>query len=144
MPAAETLEAAGDALACSVLYEHYARLELKRGRLAAAVAHANRCLTEGAAGYAGQDPGDRQGQAHAVRTFGRALRTAGLVAAAGGRRADATALLDQALDVLRHAEYAETQAEIEFDYGELLLTWGEPAAASAHFRRAYAYRQRHG
>lgn len=131
----------GNEVALSMVYEHYAELELKRGRLDEAAAHAAEGLRLSEQTFQQGLAGDTQARAYAIRTRARALRVAGLAAEAQGQPAVADQHFGQAIELVHEAN-DETARDIELAYAELLVARGAHEQASQHYRAALQRRAR--
>jgi tetratricopeptide (TPR) repeat protein len=140
--AQELLVPTGNRLFLSTVYEHYALLDLARGRLdeAADWARRSRELSESVIGET--QNADAMTQANTMRTAARALRAAGLVEEQRGDTRAADDLFGRALDLLAQIEYDETASEIERAYADLLVARGAHAEAATHYQAAFRHRQR--
>jgi tetratricopeptide (TPR) repeat protein len=140
--AQELLLPTGNRLYLSTVYEHYALLDLARGRLdqAADWARRSRELSESVIGET--QNADVMTQANTMRTAARALRAAGLVEEQRGDTRAADELFGRALDLLSQVEYDETASEIERAYADLLVARGAHAEAATHYQAAFRHRQR--
>jgi len=134
-----------DPVMLSMVYEHQALLDLARGRLVDAQAHATHSRELIAAVVKGQDnapSGDPQAKANATRAYARALAVSGQVAEQRGNTKEVDKLFKQALAALADTQYAETVSEIEVRYADLLSARGQHAEASQHYRAAVRYQGR--
>jgi tetratricopeptide (TPR) repeat protein len=131
----------GNEIALSMVYEHYAELELKRGRLDEAAAYATEGLRLSEQIFQQGRAADAQARANTTRTHARALRVAGLVAEAQGQPDVADARFAQAIELV-HGTHDETARDIELAYAELLVARGAHEQASQHYRAALQRRAR--
>jgi transcriptional regulator with XRE-family HTH domain len=135
------LEAGGNALYLSALYQRYAALELARGRQAEAAGYSARGVQLSEAVYQAQaGQGDPAARSHMLRTYIRALRMAGRVAEAQGDPATADARFTTALDLARDAELWEAAADLAYAYAELLTARGAHEQAGTYYRQAWRHR----
>jgi tetratricopeptide (TPR) repeat protein len=135
------LEATGNPLYLSALYQRYAALELARGRLPEAAEYSARGVQLSEEVYrtqAGQ--GDPAARSNTVRTYIRALRTAGRVAEAQSDPATADTHFTTALDLARDAGLWEAAADLAYAYAELLTTRGAHEQAGTYYRQAWRHR----
>jgi tetratricopeptide (TPR) repeat protein len=135
------LEAGGNPLYLSALYQRYAALELARGRQAEAADYSARGVQLSEAVYQAQaGQGDPAARSHMLRTYIRALRMAGRVAEAQGDPATADARFTTALDLARDAELWEAAADLAYAYAELLTARGAHEQAGTYYRQAWRHR----
>ncbi len=135
------LEAGGNPLHLSALYQRYAALELARGRQAEAAEYSARGVQLSEAVYQAQaGQGDPAARSHMLRTYIRALRMAGRVAEAQGDPATADARFTTALDLARDAELWEAAADLAYAYAELLTARGAHEQAGTYYRQAWRHR----
>jgi transcriptional regulator with XRE-family HTH domain len=125
----------GNEIALSMVYEHYAELELRRQRLAQAEHYAAEGLRLSEGIFQQGLAGDAQARANTVRTYARALRLAGLVAEAQGQPDVADQQFAQAVELVRETN-DETARDIELAYADLLVARGAHEQASKHYRAA--------
>jgi tetratricopeptide (TPR) repeat protein len=125
----------GNEIALSMVYEHYAELELRRQQLPAAADYAAEGLKLSEGVFQQGLAADAQARAHAIRTYARALRVAGLVAEAQGHPDVSDQRFAQAIDLVRDAP-DETARDIELAYADLLVARGAHEQASQHYRAA--------
>lgn len=131
----------GNEIALSMVYEHYAELELKRQALAEAARYAAEGLRLSEGVFQQGLAGDAQAQANTIRTYARALRIAGLIAEARQQPDQADQHFSQAIQLVREAS-DETARDIELAYAELLVARGAHEQASQHYRAALQRRAR--
>jgi len=137
------LQPTGNNLVLSMVYDHYATLELSRGQLERAAEYAQQSLRLSEQAYGEQTPeSDGVARTTTLRTLAHALRTAGLVEEQRGHAGDADSLFRRALDMLDAAGASEVGSDIELSYAELLAARGAHEQASAHYRAAFHHRQR--
>jgi transcriptional regulator with XRE-family HTH domain len=135
------LQPTGNEIALSMVYEHYAELELKRQQLDAAAQYAAEGLQLSEGVFQHGRAGDAQARANTIRTYARALRVAGLVAEARQQAEVADQRFAQAIELV-HDSNDETARDIELAYADLLVARGAHEQASQHYRAALQRRAR--
>ncbi len=135
------LQPTGNDVALSMVYEHYAELELRRQHLDEAATYAAEGLRLSEGVFQQGLSGDAQARANTTRTYTRALRVAGLVAEAQQQHAIADQHFAQAIELVREVN-DETARDIELAYAELLVARGAHEQASKHYRAALQRRPR--
>ncbi len=135
------LEGSGNTSALSTLHQQYAQMELQRNQLEAAAGHAAQALELGEAGYKQQAAlDDIAARSVPLRTYLRALRTAGRVAEAQGDPAHADSVFQQAIQLAGDNEHWDTATELSQSYAEVLAGRGQHEQANLYYRQALKHR----
>ena len=126
----------------SLLHQQYALLELQRGQVADAVAHAAAALAFGGLGTAPPSSADTTAEsAETLAVQLGALRTAGCVAEAQGDPTQADRLFQQALQLAAARTAGELAAELARSYAEVLAARGRHEEANHYYRQAVEQRR---
>jgi len=126
----------------SLLHQQYALLELQRGQVAAAAAHAAQALAFGSIGAVLESADATAESAETVGVHLGALRTAGRVAEAQGDPTQADRLFQQALQIAAARTAGEPAAELAHSYAEVLAARGRHEEANHYYRQAFEQRRR--
>jgi len=135
------LEGSGNRSFLSALHQQYALMELNRKQVDAAATHTTQALELGEAAYQQQVAlDDSAARTSTLRTYLRALRTAGRVAEAQGDPARADRSFQQAIQLAGDNAHQATATELAQSYAEVLAARGQHEQANLYYRQALQHR----